>query len=130
MEAPEVTVGKVTVTLTRPGATAALALCRSEEDRDRDGQEVGFVLGAAALALCWPTNKAWPAPVRPERWYAGIRIERYGQQVLDDLVEAGGHHWEDLAPAMSAAHAWAMESRILRSEVDDTGNFSGPQQGE
>lgn len=122
MTPPTIKIGPHAVTLGKPGATAALALCRSEDDRATDGHEVGVCLGAAALAMCWPASTAWPVLLRPAPWRAGVHVERYGQEVLDALAES--YHVLDLLPHFAAAYEWAISSRITRGEVETAQDFS------
>lgn len=123
MQAPTVTIGSTTATLVRPGTTAALSLCRSEDDRATDGHEVGKCLGAAALAMCWPADLAWPVPARPMPWRVGMKVERYGEAVLDGLAER--YPVLDLLPHFAVAYDWAITSRVLRTdEVSAAEGFS------
>lgn len=127
MTPPTIKLGAHAVTLGKPGAVAALALCRSEEDRATDGHEVGVCLGAAAMAICWPRDTAWPVLARPMPWRAGVAIERYGQDVCDALAET--YHVLDLLPHFAAAYEWAVSSRITRGEVETAQDFSGAPAG-
>jgi len=129
MDAPTVTIGKVTATLVKPRATLVLALTRSEEDVEGATQEVATLIGCAALAACWPTDTAWPVNARPARWVPGQPVETYGALVFDDLVEFGIPMLDLLGSAdgdgpLTIAHRWALFSRLKSDEVRAVEDFS------
>lgn len=127
MDAPTLTIRQYPATLVRPSGLAALALCRSEDQLASDGHEVGVALGAAALRICWPEDVAWPC-ARPVPWMVGMRMDRYGSDVFNGLVDAGIDTL-DLMKLCQKAYAWAVSSRISGSEVKEAADFSEPPTG-
>ena len=125
MEAPEVTLGKLTEQLVKPTPTQAVAC---QIDPKRDDMEVNLAKQCAALGLCWPRS-TWPAGSRPQPWRLGRSIAEYGSEVFDCLVEAGhspGKVWQ----AAGKAHTWAQSTLPQEVAVQAAEDFSeAPESG-
>jgi hypothetical protein len=122
--APGVTLCGVEATLVVPRALAALALTRDEGALEKGGSGLQVALGAAALFLSWPIDRAWPAKPRPRAWMPGQDLAVWGGDVFDALIEAGADMGE-LIGLCGTAYTWALTSRLTKRDVDTAGNSSG-----
>lgn len=131
MDAPTITLGDCSATLIEPSPLAALALARSPEQLRSDDTAVTIALMAAALVMCWPQDRTWPARPRPRPWRAGTPIVSYGHEVYDALRMAtkGAVAWADLTAALRQAHEWAASHLLTEAEVQAARDFSEPPQG-
>ncbi|MCP4733035.1 MAG: hypothetical protein GY873_02475 [Bosea sp.] len=113
---------EVTATLEPPPFSAAYALGVEEQHLDNGGVIVGRM--AAALFLCWPGNRKWPIRPRPRPWRPRQRMEEYGLDILDALIEAGAVPSEVLDAAL-VAYKYAQQTGITEREVAAAEGFSG-----
>lgn len=128
MDAPTITLGTSSATLAPPPMLAAVALARDQAQIEAMTRPELHALQAAALAVCWPSDCAWPIPLRPRPWRCTQRIEDYGQQVFDALA-AGGLPPLAILRAIQPALGWALSHLVGEDEVRAAQDFSGPPQG-
>lgn len=113
MDAPTITLGKHTETLVPPSATAAFAV-HPEPGRELSSVQV-LCLCCAALAICWPPERKWPAPKRPRPWDVRKDVLQYGSEVYDGLV-AAGYPLSEIASAAQVAQRWSVGDHLLTEE--------------
>lgn len=124
MDAPIVTISGHPVTLGKPRPLAALALGRSREELEAAPPALMLALGAAALWVSWPPDRAWPVRVPPQPWKASQPIEEMGHAIFDSLGE--------MIPAVPLMHAcmdayrWATSHVLTEPEVAAAEGFSPP----
>lgn len=130
MDAPHVTLrANCSATLERPSTLATIALSREREALRANGNTLLIALGAAALYLSWPINRAWPTRPRPRPWRVGQDIESWGHGLFDQLADAGvslgaGDDGDGLIHACGVAYDWAARSLLREGEVEAAANFS------
>jgi len=127
MEAPTVTIGKITATLIRPSPLAALACARSTVQAESMQFAEALALGAGALACCWPPDVAWPVRQRPRPWKASQSMVDYGHGVFDALAEVVD--LGELLRAGGTAAQWAGSSLLREREVVEAAGFSEAPRG-
>lgn len=109
--------------LVKPRTIFAVALARDEDQLLGMPDEELTALGMAALFMCWPADKAWPARPRPRPWEPGVKIAVYGGNVYDSLVEAGVDYVE-LITIGAKAYTWAVSTLPRRAAVMEAEGFS------
>ena len=127
MDAPTITLSGFPVVLRQAPPLAGLALGRSREDFDASPPALVLALGAAALWVCWPPDKAWPARIPPRPWGVKEPIEHMGHAIFDSLgatIPA-----VPLMQACFAAWAWATSTTLGEAEVAAVQDFFEPPPG-
>jgi len=121
-------IGTHEVTLLPISPLAALALWRTPEQQAAEDVGCFYARAAAALALAWPPDRTWPAPVRPRPWRPGVKILDYGQEVFDDLIRAKCS-LDDVVEASTEALRSIGQSLITEQEVSAVEDFSEAPSG-
>ena len=128
--APTSTFGPRPVVLDEPPALFSVACGRTQAQRDRGGIAQDLAYGAAALRAAWPSNAAWPAPMRPRPWQPGTDLSEYGMEVYEGLRKAtrGTVLSSDLQTACYAALHWALVCGLTEAEVQAAEDFAAGQE--
>ena len=126
MDAPEITIGKVTATLVRPRPSVAL-LTGWIGGPIISNPGLWYGNAGCLLRECWPESVAWPVAARPVRWKAPAVPAVYGLEIIDGL--ASEIPYETWARYLEIVYEWA-QSTVLRAEdVKAAAPFSGDQRG-
>ena len=153
MDAPTITLGKHPTTLVKPRAIAAYAVQSqpsvgllldawakyAPEGDDEDRELHPKLLNAmqdtdctatrcAALAVCWPSEKAWPSRKRPRPWKVRQPIDEYGAEVFDNLI-GGGISPGDVITESWSALWWTLASVTSHNDVKAARDFSEAPSG-
>jgi hypothetical protein len=124
MDAPTLTLGKATETLTACSPFAAFALIPLPTDDSENRLARMF----AALGMTWPTVGAWPAKTRPKPWKPGDSVVAYGAAVFDALSRAGIPNGP-IITAAGEAYQWAMSILPTDEEVGAAVGFTAAPEG-
>lgn len=127
-EAPEVDLGWGPVVLEEPPPLLDVAVALTRKHVEEDDNAAMYARAAAALFLCWPPNKKWPAR-RPKPWVPGQSIGEYGQKVYGALRQAtkGKCSKSKLHVMMLRALTWTHESGMTAEALLEARNFSEGQ---
>ena len=117
---------EITATLQPPPFSASFAL--GIDDAETDNKALALGRMAAALYLCWPSNIKWPCRPRPRPWRPRERIEEYGLNILDALVEAGAPPAE-LFELTLLAYRYAQATTMTEEEVAAAEGFTAAPEG-
>lgn len=128
--APSVTLGDLTVTLVEPPALFAMTGPKRDANGEAD-TAAALAFGAAALRMCWPAKTTWPAKPRPQEWYPGVDVVRYGGEVYEGLRKAtrGRVSVYDLHRVLREAEAWSIRSGFTHAELEEAKRFLAEAEG-
>ena len=119
MDAPLITLGNASATLIEPSPIAVYGML----DAAMTDLASRLAIGAAALRLSWPDDRAWPVKPRPVAWRPGQSMVEYGGTVFDGL-HRGDVDRGMLSGACVAALNWCMSSIVTEAEVAQAEGFS------
>lgn len=127
---PTIKLGDLTCELVEPPSLFALACSRPKSQREVGGRAEDLAYGAAALRMCWPPKRAWPAKVRPRDWRTGLPMGQYGADIWEDLRRAtkGSVPFSELQNVCLEALGWALTSALTDAEVREAEGFSEGQE--
>lgn len=86
--APTVTLGQHSETLRAPSPFFVESIMHSREELDAMPPALITAECMVCLAECWPTDRKWPAELRPRPWRASARVDVIGQEIFDGLRAA------------------------------------------
>lgn len=126
MDAPTIRIGSAAATLEVPGDLVCLALSVAGDDIAEQ-----VALNAAALAVCWPANVAWPTRNRPRAWRVGQDLRAFGAAVYDDLRRdtRATVPLAELQGALREARGWVMRNLLTEDEVKAAEDFCAAPEG-
>ncbi len=125
---PTVDIGWGDVTLEEPPALLDVAVRLTPRQVASNDEAAALARGAAALFLCWPAKKRWPAP-RPKPWVPGEHIWEYGQAVYAGLRKATKSRCPKtkLHVMLYRALTWTFDAGMTEEELREARNFSEGQ---
>ena len=122
---PVVTLGDDEVELVEPPSLFALAAGRTKAQAERGGYAETLAYGAAALRMCWPPKRTWPARPRPREWRPGVPSGEYGAEIWEGLRAAtrGRVSVHQLQAMALRALTFAVRSGMTEEEVSQAEDF-------
>jgi len=130
--APVVDLTGFGVELVPPPDMLVTAMGRTEAEIEVGGFSVTLCFGAAALLMCWPKDKTWPAKLRPRPWRPGQDLTDYGYRVWEDLRTATRDRCDRIAlqDICIEAHNWAFASGRTDLDIKRARDFTKRQEAE